>query len=268
MDHLPIWLSLEGSRVTIVGSGLAAVAKARIAAKAGAEVVIASPSITDHIQTVIGAGLARHESCEYLQFDPSGSSLIFVATEHVESDRAVAALSRQAGVLVNVVDRPDSSDFLMPAIIDRGAVVVGISTGGVAPALAANIRTKIESILHSKLGILANFSGFFRDTVRDAFPLTKDRIRFWRKVFNGIIAEDVLAGREEKAHEEMKLALKATPEQSNISDGEIFLVGAGPGVAQEIFQIDNAPIRELVIGIVDHVDVPDEILDQYADLPT
>ena len=51
-------------------------------------------------------------------------------------------------------------------------------------------------------------------------------------------------------------------------EGDTVLVGAGPGVAQEIFQIDNAPIRELVIGIVDHVDVPDEILVQYADLPT
>ena len=38
-------------------------------------------------------------------------------------------------------------------------------------------------------------------------------------------------------------------------EGDTVLVGAGPGVAQEIFQIDNAPIRELVIGIVDHVDV-------------
>ena len=51
-------------------------------------------------------------------------------------------------------------------------------------------------------------------------------------------------------------------------EGDTVLVGAGPGVAQEIFQIDNAPIRELVIGIVDHFDVPYEILDEYADLPT
>ena len=38
-------------------------------------------------------------------------------------------------------------------------------------------------------------------------------------------------------------------------EGDVVLVGAGPGVAQEVFGIENAPIRELVMGIVDRFDV-------------
>ena len=38
-------------------------------------------------------------------------------------------------------------------------------------------------------------------------------------------------------------------------EGDVVLVGAGPGVAQEVFGIDNAPMRELVMGIVDRFDV-------------
>jgi microcompartment protein CcmK/EutM len=41
-------------------------------------------------------------------------------------------------------------------------------------------------------------------------------------------------------------------------EGDIVLVGAGPGVAQEVFGIENAPIRELVMGIIDRFDVSDE----------
>ncbi len=38
-------------------------------------------------------------------------------------------------------------------------------------------------------------------------------------------------------------------------EGDIVLVGAGPGVAQEVFGVQDAPIRELVMGIIDRFDV-------------
>lgn len=38
-------------------------------------------------------------------------------------------------------------------------------------------------------------------------------------------------------------------------EGDLVIVGAGPGVAREVFGIDRAPIRELVMAIVDSVDV-------------
>ena len=40
-------------------------------------------------------------------------------------------------------------------------------------------------------------------------------------------------------------------------EGDVVLVGAGPGVAQEVFGVENAPIRELVMGIIDRFDVSD-----------
>ena len=40
-------------------------------------------------------------------------------------------------------------------------------------------------------------------------------------------------------------------------EGDVVLVGAGPGVAQEVFGVENAPIRELVMGIIDQFDVSD-----------
>lgn len=38
-------------------------------------------------------------------------------------------------------------------------------------------------------------------------------------------------------------------------EGDVVIVGAGPGVAREVFKLDCAPIRELVMGIVDRVDM-------------
>lgn len=38
-------------------------------------------------------------------------------------------------------------------------------------------------------------------------------------------------------------------------EGDTVIIGAGPGVAEEVFCVADAPIRELVMGIVDDFDV-------------
>ena len=42
-------------------------------------------------------------------------------------------------------------------------------------------------------------------------------------------------------------------------EGDVVLVGAGPGTAEEVFGIQNAPIRELVMGIIDRFDVSADV---------
>ncbi len=39
-------------------------------------------------------------------------------------------------------------------------------------------------------------------------------------------------------------------------EGDIVLVGAAPGLASTVFKVPKAPIRELIMGVVDRVDVP------------
>jgi ethanolamine utilization protein EutN len=39
-------------------------------------------------------------------------------------------------------------------------------------------------------------------------------------------------------------------------EGDIVLIGAAPGLASAVFGVPNAPIRELVMGVVDRVNPP------------
>lgn len=39
-------------------------------------------------------------------------------------------------------------------------------------------------------------------------------------------------------------------------EGDIVLVGAAPGLASTVFKTPKAPIRELIMGVVDRVQVP------------
>src|SRR5215470_8902046 len=124
MQSFPIFMRLTGRRVLVVGSGQAAAAKQRLLEAAGARVDL----------------VTGFESL-------AGYALVFGATGDDTRDRGVSDAARAAGIPVNVVDRPELSDFIMPAVVDRGEVVIGISTNGASPILAQRIRAWIENAL-------------------------------------------------------------------------------------------------------------------------
>ena len=78
----------------------------------------------------------------------NGFRLAFIQAGEAGTAARLAGAARNAGVLVNVVDKPELCDFYTPAIIDRGRVVIAIGTGGTAPVLATRLRSQIECRLH------------------------------------------------------------------------------------------------------------------------
>lgn len=176
MQSFPIFLRLQGRRVLVVGTGQAAAAKQRLLEAAGARVALADE---------LGA--------------LDGYALVFGASGDDALDRAVSAAARAAGVPVNVVDRPELSDFIMPAVVDRGEVVIGISTGGSSPILAQRVRALIEDALPNGLDRLAAFARRFRAAVQSRITDNATRRRFWEYFFDGEGAALVMAGEEFRA---------------------------------------------------------------------
>jgi uroporphyrin-III C-methyltransferase/precorrin-2 dehydrogenase/sirohydrochlorin ferrochelatase len=176
MRSFPIFMRLSGRRVLVVGSGHAADAKLRLLEASGARV--------DRV--------AEIDSLD-------GYALVFGATGDEVRDRAVSDAARSAGIPVNVVDRPEFSDFIMPAVVDRGDVVIGISTGGSAPILAQRIRATIEDALPNGLDRLAAFARRFRIAVQTRVTDNATRRRFWERFFEGEGAALVMAGEDYRA---------------------------------------------------------------------
>ncbi len=112
-----------------------------------------------------GADVRRLTGSSVTVEDFRGAVAAFVATADEDTDTAVHALAKAAGVPVNVADRPALRDFIMPAIVDRGGVVVAISTGGASPTLATVLRGRIEAALPERLGVLARLAATFRTQV-------------------------------------------------------------------------------------------------------
>ena len=154
MQQLPIFVNLAGRQVILVGDGEPAEAKARLVRAAGGELV------GEHAAEAV---------------------LAFVAIEDYAEALAAATRLRARGLLVNVVDKPAMSDFLMGAIIDRSPVVVAISTAGASASLARALRTRFEALLPASLGPLARAILAARDAVAARHPTPNDRRRLWER---------------------------------------------------------------------------------------
>ena len=143
---LPLFHRVAGQPVIVLGEGEAAEAKRRLVERAG--------------------GVVWGEEAE--------ARLAFVA--QVDPELVVERLRRR-GILVNCVDRPDLCDFTTPSILDRSPVLLAIGTGGASAGLAKALRLRLEGLLPTTLGALADALGAARGALRARLPDAGERRR-------------------------------------------------------------------------------------------
>lgn len=208
MDFLPVFLDLKGRSALVVGEGDLAERKAGLVQGAGARVQSLAPSA-------------------YAATALDGQALVIAASGDDGLDARISADAMARGIPVNVPDRPALCSFILPSIIDRSPILVAVSSGGEAPVLSRLLRARLETLIPAAYGRLARLAGRFRGQVRAALSHGEARRKFWEKVFVSPIAEMVFAGRETEAGHALQQMLES--EGRETPQGEVYLVGAGPG---------------------------------------
>ncbi len=143
MRLYPIALNIAGRRCLVVGGGRVAWAKAKSLRAAQADLIVVSPEFRPEFDTL--AGIERRVR-PFKEDDLDRIWLAVAATNHASVNRDVALACRARGVLCNAVDAPELSDFHVPSVLERGPLLVAVSTGGVAPALAKRVRHELEEL--------------------------------------------------------------------------------------------------------------------------
>ncbi|MBM3527661.1 MAG: uroporphyrinogen-III C-methyltransferase [Alphaproteobacteria bacterium] len=233
MRFLPVFLDLTSGPIVLVGSGTAATAKLHLLRAAGAHVRWFSPEIDVAEELLLAShyagriGIAIGEPGE----DDLAGALAVVSAAGSGIDERIAQRARALSVPVNVVDRPDLSTFVFPAIVDRGDVVVATGTGGASPVLARRLRERIEAILPARIGEFAAMMSRYRDRIaaaRKRYPGLSLR-RFWERVIDGPIGAAFHAGRTRDAEAALAMAIDNAGTSATKTEGIVHLVGAGPG---------------------------------------
>jgi len=226
MDHLPVFINLRQKPCLVVGGGDIALRKVNLLLKAQAKIKCISPEFCNGLIDLSKENTLDLIEKRFESSDIDNQSVIIAATNDDKTNAIVSSLAHESGIPINVVDSPDLSSFIMPSIVDRSPVVIAISSAGKAPVLARIIRAKLETIIPSAYGNLAEIAGEYRQKVKQRFVNLKDRRKFWESIFSGVIAEKVFAGRSEEAKADIEKHLASSLEMNL---GEVYLVGAGPG---------------------------------------
>ena len=227
MRFLPVFLDGSAGVFILAGAGEPALAKLRLLSAAGARVRW-FPQSAGKAAELPDPGRIDVDRADPLLADWSDAVAVVAATGGA-LDAQIAARARRERLPVNVVDRPELSTFIFPAIVDRGEVVVAIGTGGNAPVLARRLRELIEEVLPARIGDLAELIGRYRRRF-SALPRALSARRFWHAIVTGPVADAALSGRAAEAERQLAAAIDAAGRaRPGDSTETVFLVGAGPG---------------------------------------
>jgi len=142
--YYPVYLDIRGKRCVVVGGGEVALRKVRMLLDHGASVEIVSPELCPDLGQLVDEGQLQVTGREYRPGDLEGAFVVIAATNDASTNEQAAAEATERGILINVVDVPGLSNFIVPSYLRRGAVTVAVSTGGKSPALARRIRRELE----------------------------------------------------------------------------------------------------------------------------
>jgi precorrin-2 dehydrogenase / sirohydrochlorin ferrochelatase len=164
VPYYPAFLDLCDRRVVVVGGGAIATGKVHgLLECRPSPLVVIAPRVSHAIRLLAEAGLLSWLQRQYQPGDLAGADLAFGASDDRALNARVASDARQLGIPVLAVDDVDNCDFIAPAVVRRGDVVVAISTGGRSPAMARRAREELERLVPPDWGELLEVAAAARE---------------------------------------------------------------------------------------------------------
>ncbi|HUT11469.1 MAG TPA: bifunctional precorrin-2 dehydrogenase/sirohydrochlorin ferrochelatase [Thermoguttaceae bacterium] len=147
LRFLPVGLDVRGRDCVVVGGGSVGTRKADTLARAGADVTVVSPAVTEELAARIEAGRICWVSDCFREEHLSGAFLVVAATDDEALNATVARLAGRRGALVCDASSADRSAVIFGALLQRDEVTIAVFTGGRDPAQARSTRDKIGKLL-------------------------------------------------------------------------------------------------------------------------
>lgn len=230
LARLPVFFALQGKRVVLAGASDGVAWKAELLAATGATVDLYAPEPASSIVAVAAdppaGGAIRLHDRAWEPPDLTGAALAVGDCEDEAEASAFVAAAREAGIPVNVVDKPDHCDFAFGAIVNRSPLVIGISSDGATPVLTQMLRAKIEALVPKGLKRWAEAAKAWRPRIQAASGLSGARRRLWQR----FAAMALARAAEPPSQADLDALLDHAGEaEAAAGRGEVLLVGAGPG---------------------------------------
>lgn len=194
MDFYPVNLKLKAKKVLIVGGGKVGLRKFKRLLKARAEITVVSPKFNPGFKSYhdnssgSSSGQFQLLKRRFREDDLIGKVLVIAATDNQELNERIALLARGRNILVNIIDNPELSDFTVPAAVNKGELLLTVSTGSNLPALSKKIRKKLQQEFGPEYSFLLQVMKKKREEILSSIS----SIQLRRKIFKSLASDKFL----------------------------------------------------------------------------
>lgn len=164
--YYPVFLNLHSKKCVVVGGGEVALRKVKTLLESGADVTVISPSLHPDLEQLAGDKTIHTIERNFRPGDLKEAAVVIAATDLKGTNLRVAREAGKVKALVNLVDDPEPSDFIVPSYFRKGDLTVAVSTGGQSPALARKLRTLLEKTMGEDYALLVSLVGEVRRTLK------------------------------------------------------------------------------------------------------
>ena len=203
--YLPLLIDFTDKTVVIFGGGAVGERKAKRFSKK-AQVTVVSSSLTPDLQK-----MEADDSILFIKKDISeltdgeifdclsDAFLAIAATSDSEINQKIISMAKTAGVLVNDTEKAD--EVIIPSFIERGGLLISISSGGDSPAVTKYARMAIESAIGDDFEKMIELQSEMREYLKTVIPEQKKRQDILWEIMNDDEIRRLLSADFEKARE-------------------------------------------------------------------
>ena len=188
MRYYPVNLDIKDRNCLVVGGGTVGRRKVLTLMDGGANVTVVSPEVDKKLLALASAGLITIRNRPYQASDIDGVFLVIGATNNEALNLQIKKDADRQNKLCNIVDQPEACNFILPSVVNRGDLIIAISTSGKSPAFAKRLREDLGKVYGPEYAAFLRLMGAIRGRLlrREHSPETR------RHIFEALIEKNLL----------------------------------------------------------------------------
>lgn len=188
MAYYPVNLDITGQRCLVVGAGAVGTRKVNGLLTCGAKVTVVSITAESRIHSLARDGIISCHCRAYRSGDLANLFLVIGATNDNALNRRIYEDARKRQILCNIADQPALCNFILPAVVRRGNLVISVSTSGQSPAFAKKLRRELEAVYGEEYAEFLELMG----AIRKKLLATNHAPEAHKPLFNALIEDGLV----------------------------------------------------------------------------
>jgi precorrin-2 dehydrogenase / sirohydrochlorin ferrochelatase len=209
LGYYPVMLNLQGRHVLFIGGGWETEIKIRGLLEAGAKITLLSTGSHPELEPLEHSGRIVWHRREYHASDLDGIWLVMSHPVDKLENHEVFADAEARGILCNSVDDPDRCSFILPSVLRRGDLVIGVSTSGTAPALGVRIKQRLAQEFGPEYTDFLALLRELRPGITHGFGSFETRKKLWYALIDSGALEQFQNGNSDLARDTLETMIGA-----------------------------------------------------------